>query len=137
MISVTDFTVDGKCSQCGACCSGVLPLSKYEVDKIRRYVKEHDIKEQRRNGLMGVDMTCPFRDERERKCLIYPVRPQICRSFMCNYNIDDLRRARMEFHAGRAVVFMRKTFFGNPEQQEYIDEYIASIKAEREESCGR
>lgn len=24
--SVTDFTVDGKCSNCGACCSNVRPL---------------------------------------------------------------------------------------------------------------
>lgn len=27
----------------------------------------------------GPDFTCPFRDEENRRCVIYPVRPMICR----------------------------------------------------------
>lgn len=33
---VYDFTKDGKCSSCGACCSNYLPLSSGEIKEIRR-----------------------------------------------------------------------------------------------------
>ena len=57
---VTDFTVEGKCSNCGKCCSNTLPLSAGEVKTIKNYIKKHNIKEQRHNYMVGTDMTCPF-----------------------------------------------------------------------------
>ena len=118
-MSVIDFTMDGKCSNCGACCSGVLPLSRAEVERIKRYLTQHPVKEQWHNGRTGIDMTCPFRDERNRVCLIYPVRPDICASFVCNYTPEDLHRAKMDFHKSREVVFMRDAFFGANVGEEY------------------
>lgn len=40
-----DFTVDGKCSGCGNCCSNILPLSDVEVKRILEYIRQNGIKE--------------------------------------------------------------------------------------------
>ena len=114
-IMVTDFTVDGKCSNCGNCCSNCLPLSNAEITRIRAYIKKHNIKEQRHNVATGVDMTCPFRDEGNKKCLIYEIRPAICRKFKCDYTKQDLLKTREDSHKINRVVFMRTEFFGNKE----------------------
>lgn len=119
-MDITNFTVNGKCSNCGACCSNLLPLSDKEVQEIKRYVKKHNIKEQRHNAFSGYDMTCPFRDEVNKKCLIYPIRPAICRQFMCNHTIADIRKAKVDFHKINRIVFMRNEFFGNKEDKEYL-----------------
>ena len=37
---VTDHTCNGKCSNCGQCCSDLLPLSEREVRDIKAYMKE-------------------------------------------------------------------------------------------------
>lgn len=116
---VKDFTKDGKCSNCGSCCSDILPLSKAEIARIKRYIKENNIKEQRHN-IAEVDLTCPFRDEANRKCLIYPIRPQICRSFVCNHEAIDIEREKAKFHLRNNVCFMRNEFFGNSEDIEFF-----------------
>lgn len=105
---VYDFTKDGKCIGCGACCSNLLPLSAKEIKTIRHYIKKKHIKEQKCRFPIAteiLDMTCPFRSEIEQKCLIYEIRPEICRDFKCdkysgkasnklmngNYNVVDMR----------------------------------------------
>ena len=35
--NIYNFCRDGKCSQCGNCCSNLLPMSRKEVDAIHRY----------------------------------------------------------------------------------------------------
>lgn len=94
--NVIDFTKDGKCSNCGQCCSNLLPLSNDEVKQIKSYIKKHKIKEQRHNFIQGVDLTCPFRDEANKKCLVYEIRPAICRQFMCNHSQKDIEKALRE-----------------------------------------
>lgn len=126
---ITDFTIGGKCSSCGQCCSDLLPMSNKEIKAIKAYVKEHSIKEQRHNYLTGVDMTCPFRDEANRKCLIYTIRPWICRQFMCNHTQRDIEDAKAKTHEKYRPVFMRAEFFGNKEdvnlQAELLKGYAA------------
>lgn len=117
---VTDFTVNGECSNCGKCCSNLLPLSKDEVKRIKRYIQKHRIKEQRHNVAAGVDMTCPFRDEANKKCLIYEIRPAICRLFKCNQTIEVIEKNKTAFHHSNRVVFMRNEFFGNKEDVNYF-----------------
>ena len=119
-VKITDFTVDGKCSGCGQCCSNLLPLSISEVQRIRAYIKKHGIKEQRHNAMVGVDMTCPFRDDVNKKCLIYNIRPAICRQFVCNHTKEDIIKAKRAFHNVNRVVFMRATFYGNKEDIYFI-----------------
>lgn len=126
-VMVTDFTIDGKCSSCGACCSNLLPLSEQEVNRIKAYIKKHGIKEQRHNFVVGVDMTCPFRDERNKKCLIYNIRPAICREFMCNHSHEDIMRAKLNYHEKNRVVFMRSEFFGNTEDIKFVCEIMREV----------
>lgn len=133
---VKDRTTDGKCSGCGDCCGGVLPLSRAEISRIKAYVAEKGIKEQKRVVYHDkMDATCPFRDETTRKCLIYDVRPDICRVFMCNREPDEIDRVKMDMHKRRDVVYMRSEFYGNTELEDYVRalnakvfEALASIK---------
>ena len=111
---VYDFTKDGKCSQCGQCCANFLPMSEKELKTIKRYVKKHHIKPQKH--LMPtveptVDFTCPMRNDAERKCMCYEVRPQICRSFLCSNPKNGIMAAKQEFHAKYRVVDLRKEIF--------------------------
>lgn len=117
---IHDFTDGGKCSNCGQCCSNLLPMSMGEVERIRKYIKKHGIKEQRKNFAQGVDMTCPFRDEANKKCRVYKVRPAICRQFMCNHTEEDIMKAKFDFHSINQVVLMRSEFFGSTEDKEFL-----------------
>lgn len=86
---VYDNTINGKCSCCGDCCGNKLPMNQEEINTIKKYIKKHNIKPTIRvlNVLATptIDLRCPFLDEtKELKCKIYPVRPQICREFICN-----------------------------------------------------
>ena len=114
-IKFEDFTINGKCSNCGGCCSDLLPMSDFEVNRIKSYIKKHNIKEQRHNVFNGIDMTCPFRDETNRKCLIYAIRPEICKQFMCNHKKEDIIKTKYHFHNINRIVFMRNEFFGSKE----------------------
>ena len=124
-LKITDFTENGKCSNCGECCSDLLRLSKYEISIIKRYIKKHNIKEQRHNAMVGYDMTCPFRDEANKRCLIYNVRPQICKSFMCNHRDEDIAKSKIDFHKVNKVVCMRNEFFGNTEDVDFFKELFS------------
>ena len=84
-----DFTNNGKCTGCGACCSNLLPMTDVEISTIRKYIKSHGIKEFKHLIPLAnpsVDMTCPFMDDTKKcdKCMIYEVRPKICRDFICD-----------------------------------------------------
>ena len=112
--NIYNFMKDGKCSNCGNCCSNILPMSDKEVEEIRRYVKKHNIKECRHllpAAGNSYDMTCPFRNNDTKKCMIYSVRPQICKSFVC----DSEKRAkhnRKLLGQTRKVVMVREEFYG-------------------------
>lgn len=119
-VFVTDYTCNGECSNCGKCCSDFLPLSEKEVTTIKEYIKRHGIKEQRHHGRTGVDLTCPFRDELTKKCLIYEVRPAVSRAFICNQSLPEMERNKKKFHTINKPVFMRSEFFGNTEDVEWF-----------------
>lgn len=119
-IDVKDYTNGGKCSNCGQCCSNLLPLSDGEIKAIKAHIKKHHIKEQRHNAMNGIDMTCPFRDEKSRKCLIYEVRPQICRLFKCDQCADEIAGNKLRMHNVNKVTIMRYEFFGSKEDLNFI-----------------
>lgn len=126
MLMITDFTVNGNCSNCGECCSNCLPMSESDVKRIKAYIQKHGIKEQRHNFAVGVDMTCPFRDEANRKCLIYDIRPEICRSFLCNRPQEELLKEKTAIHKRQRTVFMRSEFFGNTEDFDFFASVMRS-----------
>ena len=112
---VYDFTKDGKCIGCGACCSRFLPLSEKEISDIRSYVKNHKIKQQFHNCFAlarpaQVDMTCPFLDDSKpnNKCTIYEVRPLICKDFICQKGKVPNKAL---YYENRILVDMEEEFF--------------------------
>lgn len=110
---VYDFTDDGKCTQCGACCSNYLPMTQKEIATIHRFVKKHDIKEFKHLFPVSndtFDMTCPFMDDskQKEKCRIYSVRPEICKQFICSKERKPFNGHWQQY----SVVDMRVEFFG-------------------------
>lgn len=109
---------DGKCSNCGECCADLLPLTRGELEKIRRYVKKHNVKEHRQAPFWdrgATDLTCPFRNQQTKQCDIYPARPLICRHFICSKSLMEARIDRDLIHESRDVYSLRWEIFGNPE----------------------
>jgi hypothetical protein len=113
-----DFTDNGKCTECGNCCSNLLVLTDEEIKQIRRYIKKNHIKECKHG--MGqfamlqpyIDMCCPFLDDSKpnHKCTIYPVRGYICSSFSCCPSKRP--KPDMEWGIKAKCVNVRETFFG-------------------------
>lgn len=111
-----DMTNNGECTQCGSCCSNILPMTEKEIRKIKSYIKIHKVKEQKHNDVLlkniTIDLTCPFLDESKtkEKCLIYQVRPKICREFNC----CPSKRKELDFeHKMKCrIVNVRSEFYG-------------------------
>ena len=115
-INVKDYTIDGHCSGCGACCSDYLPLSQNEIERIKAYMKKHTLREHTASVMVvaQLDLTCPFRDNIKHRCDIYEVRPDICRCFQCNQPVEQIRKNKEWYHQRNRVVSMRGEFFGDP-----------------------
>lgn len=127
-----DYTVKGKCPKnCGKCCSSILPLSQNEADKINKYLKDHEVKFHNHNVIFldTYQDICPFLNE-DGRCGIYPVRPEVCQTFMCNapnqhYNHNGKHLINMIISFGPSDVFLPKT---TPNLKELDKEYQAKKK---------
>lgn len=95
---ITDNSVCGKCSKCGECCTPYLPVSQKELFVIAEYVEKNNIKPQKQLLVMENRLSCPYHDG--KKCLIYEVRPLICKEFYCNkpVNMELARKFSKEKH---------------------------------------
>jgi Fe-S-cluster containining protein len=113
MCGCDDYTQNGKCSNCGNCCSNTIPISKREFLSISKFILDNNITMREINlPLVNLrDMTCPFRDDINKKCKIYPVRPFICREYICSknskYSKSFFKKIQKEH---RANVNMRELF---------------------------
>ena len=97
---ITNFCIDHKCSCCGSCCAEFLPVTRKEIEVIRKYLEEHkDIKASYGTDSSGETLVaqCCFKDEQTNRCKIYPVRPYVCRHFKCDKNIELLKKEREEY----------------------------------------
>lgn len=115
--------IDGKCSGCGECCVDLLPLTPAEISRIKEYVKKHRVQEHRQAPFFdqnATDLSCPFRNQQTKTCEVYPVRPYICRSFICSKTREDAVRDRDLIHKDRAVHSLRWEVFENPEALVFI-----------------
>lgn len=95
--SITDFTHHGNCSECGNCCTNMLPLKSSEIQRIRAYIKKHHIRPHVVRLPLAApvfDATCPFlkTDTDKKRCMIYDVRPFICRHFICSRSEEQLAK---------------------------------------------
>lgn len=98
-----DMTIDGKCSQCGACCSRCLPLSSKEIITIKQYIKAHNVKPYRHLFPVSkevYDLTCPFMDDSKLK--------EKCRQFTCKADKKPFKMKATRYE----VVDVREEFFG-------------------------
>jgi hypothetical protein len=127
--TVTNNCISGECSNCGECCTDFLPLTEQDVTRIKAYLglKHPEIKEQIHTEGNNIHLQCAFRDNANRKCTIYEVRPQICRLFKCdqafkimNYNKTKQHRiAKYNYCLDMAKGIIQNTasthavFFGN------------------------
>lgn len=89
-----NFCKNGECSRCGACCTPFLPMTKSEVKTVKEYLKKNpQIRERALNQPFfkgnNVYVRCCFYDDEKKECMIYPIRPFICRAYKCNQ--DDLK----------------------------------------------
>lgn len=123
-VHVKDMTKDGKCSNCGQCCSDLLPMTQREVKEIHRYLKKHPVKEHRSTVTDRYDFTCPFRNNEKQICEIYEVRPEICRVFQCNQDVKEIARNRKRLSDKCDIVMMRQEFFGNMELTKFFREFM-------------
>ena len=80
-VEIKDCSINGKCSKCGECCSNILPVCQEELYTIASYVIEHKIRPQKQLLVMQNKLMCPYFNG--EKCLIYEVRPLICKEFYC------------------------------------------------------
>lgn len=89
-----NFCKNGECSRCGACCTPFLPMTKSEVKAVKEYLKKNpQIRERALNQPFfkgnNVYVRCCFYDDEKKECMIYPVRPFICRAYKCDQ--DELK----------------------------------------------
>lgn len=99
-----------KCKKCGKCCGNFLPLTKKEIQDLKKLAKKE-------NKLL-VDKywynSCPFLNS-SLKCDIYENRPTICREYDCekfkNKIISDnmIKKLKQEKYI---LVDLRKEIFG-------------------------
>lgn len=80
-VGIQDCSINGKCSKCGECCTNLLPITQDELYTIAEYVINNNIKPQKQVLVMQNKLTCPYYDG--KKCLIYAIRPLICKEFYC------------------------------------------------------
>lgn len=90
-IKITNNAICGKCSKCGECCTPFLPITQKELDTIQEYVIKNKIRPQTQILVMQNRLSCPYHNG--KKCLIYEVRPLICKEFYC-YKNPDIKTAQ-------------------------------------------
>lgn len=131
--TIVNKTCNGNCSNCGECCSDLLPLDETEIYKIRQYIKKYNIKEQNHLpfGLSDtLDLTCPFRDNVNKKCTIYKVRPDICKCFICSKPKPDIEKDKALFYRTKRAVSMRNIFFKGPSYEQILILMLKQFKEE-------
>lgn len=109
-----NFTDNGKCTQCGNCCTALLPMTAEELKTLKRYVHKKHIRIVKHENLEGntLDLTCPFRNDEKRKCMVYEVRPQICRDFKCDKPQQQIDKTKAEFEYNDSFIthYLRTIF---------------------------
>lgn len=107
--SIEDFTKDGACSKCGACCSTFLPLTAAELRRLRNWVRKRDYKPEPVGD--ALDITCPFLDKETTRCACYEARPEVCQKFLCKTMHDGNQIQLSKPQRRYTVVNLREAIF--------------------------
>jgi Fe-S-cluster containining protein len=110
MSKYTNYTHKGECTRCGHCCTDVgLPMTKQEVMEIVHYIQVHKIRPVNRKWIQELkknksaeglilDIRCCFYDPINFRCLIYEVRPSICKKFKCSQQEKTIEKNKLKHH---------------------------------------
>lgn len=111
---ITDYSDNGQCSNCGACCNDIIPLTNADINRIKKYIKENNIKPHTHAVLRinVIDTVCPFRDDNKGLCTIYPVRPSVCKSFSCHNYYQEITPRYGHLYRKTKNMSCREVFFG-------------------------
>ena len=123
---VSDFTNNGKCSNCGNCCTRILPMSIIDILSIESYVEKNKLKENHHPNYYllnnkQADLTCPFRNWDKGICEIYHLRPEICRRFICNQDPGVIKKNRDSLNGRLPIIDTRERFFNGTNYLSEID----------------
>ena len=77
-----------------------------------------------------LDLTCPFRDNVNNKCMIYEVRPEICRRFICSNTMEDIEKTKKLISKTRKDISMRNVFFNGPPLETILFRIILQLQKE-------
>lgn len=96
-----------ECKRCGSCCHvAILCISPEELRLMRDYIEEHDV--------VAIDYgpdRCPLQD-RDNRCMVYPVRPQPCRIHNCTRSAIETMKIYPDLviHEDEPFIDMRAAF---------------------------
>lgn len=118
-------TLPEGCNGCGKCCQNILMMHDDEIIRIKKYIKQNNIKPVNRNTIFTNSDICPFLNENNR-CNIYPVRADICKNFFCkNFMETDMN---YDYRGIKAIevlgTFFPKEFNPNPPDLSQYNERI-------------
>ena len=120
-IDIVNKTCNGNCSNCGECCSDILPLSSRDITRIKNYLKNHRIERHNlTNCFIRYNFCCPFRNDKERKCDIYEVRPEICRVFKCDIPPEKAKLNRDLIENKHPAQSMTHLFFNDSTNRDVL-----------------
>lgn len=111
MLNLVNHTFAGQCSNCGECCSDILPLTTKEIVEIDKYLKTHKIERHNQSSEDALNTLCPFRNQTLKKCDIYEARPYICKMFKCDTQPEQAEWIRDEINKVRKPRSMTELFF--------------------------
>ncbi|MBQ9041461.1 MAG: YkgJ family cysteine cluster protein [Eggerthellaceae bacterium] len=90
---------------CGECCSRILPMTEQEANVLRKAVADRSI--QLRPEMAEIDFTCPLLSD-DKTCMVYDVRPFICRTYSCTVHAAGGMPVKHPFHHKVEFVDMRE-----------------------------
>ncbi len=98
-------TIAFQCRNCGQCC-GLMYFPPTDKKRINHYLKTEvsEAEYERVMSQMRGPLTCKYRDKEKKKCLIYPVRPEICKmqghyeGLSCPHQPQFATKSRKEGH---------------------------------------
>lgn len=92
-----NLTKNGRCSRCGQCCTPFIPITEQERKTIADYIKEHNIQPANHKDGDNYWVLCTFYDIHKHQCNIYPVRPMVCREYLCSKSDKILHKNRLYY----------------------------------------
>ncbi|MEN8907861.1 MAG: YkgJ family cysteine cluster protein [Clostridiales bacterium] len=92
-----------KCIKCGSCCGSLVPITLSEKEKIEEYIKRNNIIPAKKCFLEKL-IDCKFLGD-DNQCMIYEVRPSICRNYQCGKDFSELHL--LDVHKNKYKYFIK------------------------------